>query len=262
MILFVSGLPRSGSTVLCRVLAQHPQMGPMCATSPMAGVLNNLIESFNANESFRASPMDDTFKQRFLTKMYQATLEAWHEDEVSLDKNRGWMRQIPILKRIYPDFKMFITVRPLKDIFGSIAARNEETNMLTFPGKSSGTLSHNLMAESLFALDGVVGGPLQNLFLLINDFQFRYDLQDNLYFVTPEKLLDSDAIFRFAGLEPVQFETMSEVVVDRDAFYNHKFPHQTRARLGRMPEYQTVAWVQQFLENTFKWYHDFYKEVS
>lgn len=116
---FLSGLPRSGSTLLSSILNQNPELysGP---NSPMCGMMFNLERSILASEQYRAFP-----KPEVMPATICGVMDSYYsdrEENIILDKSREWSIQehFGVLLRNLPyDPKVILTVRDIKDILAS-----------------------------------------------------------------------------------------------------------------------------------------------
>lgn len=115
-IVFTSGLPRSGSTLLSAILNQNPRFDAN-VVSPILPIMQAVIEAMNSKGNNKILVSDKT-KDNIL----RGILENYHDienKEVFFNHNRKWSDQTEILKRLYPDFKMIITVRDIGWILDS-----------------------------------------------------------------------------------------------------------------------------------------------
>jgi sulfotransferase len=116
---FLSGLPRSGSTLLSSILNQNTELysGP---NSPMCGMMFNLERSILASEQYRSYP-----KPEVLPATVCGVLDNYYsdrEENIIIDKSREWSIQehFGVLLRNLPyDPKVILTVRDIKDILAS-----------------------------------------------------------------------------------------------------------------------------------------------
>jgi sulfotransferase len=180
---FVSGLPRSGSTLLTNLLCQNPNFH---ATST-SGILNILLlirNQWNNFEEFRASPNEDG-KVRVL----RSVLDAYHnQDKVIFDKSRGWCGHIEMAETINQrKCKILCPVRDVRDVLASLEKlwRNaSKTRQITqeaaFPLKFK-TLEGRL--EVWADASGMVGSAFNG----IKDAMDR-GLRDRLHFVKYDDL--------------------------------------------------------------------------
>lgn len=113
----MSGLPRSGSTVLCAILNQHPSIYAT-PTRPLLDLLVANQNAWHANPSVKANPFPDQ-----LTNMTKGMIQgAWaHRPEpIIIDKNRGWGANLPAVKVLFGrDLKIIVTIRDLPSIMAS-----------------------------------------------------------------------------------------------------------------------------------------------
>lgn len=127
---FISGLPRSGSTVLASILSQNPSVF-VTPTSPM---LDQLIENQNIwynLQTVKANPMPvqlDNITRRIINGMWQ------HVDKpIIIDKNRGWGKNMPAAEILFgKQMKMIAVKRDLPSIMASwlTLLRNNPNNYL------------------------------------------------------------------------------------------------------------------------------------
>lgn len=114
---FLSGLPRSGSTVLCSILNQNPSVY-VTPTSPLLGLLNCNQDSFWKMEEVIANPM---FVQ--LENISKGMINgAWEHrpENIIIDKHRGWGKNMDASTKIFGrEIKIVATVRDLPSIMAS-----------------------------------------------------------------------------------------------------------------------------------------------
>lgn len=127
---FISGLPRSGSTLLSAILLQNPDFYADIH-SPICSILTNTIDVLTFSEN-NFSVNDD---QR--ESLYKHIFEGYYdhiEKKVVFDTNREWTAKTSLLKKLYPYTKIICCVRDPRWILDSlerIAARNPYyTNIL------------------------------------------------------------------------------------------------------------------------------------
>lgn len=114
---FISGLPRSGSSLLCNILAQNPKLH----VTPTNGVLDLIVRirnQWNEIESFNANPDNEA-----RIRVMKGILQAFHEPvkgKIVFDKSRGWLNHIPLTEKILGHkVKILVTVRDLRDVLAS-----------------------------------------------------------------------------------------------------------------------------------------------
>ncbi len=121
---FISGLPRSGSTLLAGILRQNP-LFHAAMSSPVAGLVNGALEQMGAgSESY---PFFDEHKRR---RICRALIDAYYSDKsqaVIFDTNRHWTARLHQLVELVDDFKVICCVRNpawIMDSFEKIYRKN------------------------------------------------------------------------------------------------------------------------------------------
>lgn len=112
---FISGLPRSGSTLLSSILLQNPRF-----TAGISDLLIGHVESVSkvSNGAHGARTLIDDEKK---VEMMRALFDAYYSNdrEVCFNTNRLWQSKTPLLKILYPNFKMIVCVRSFSSIVNS-----------------------------------------------------------------------------------------------------------------------------------------------
>ncbi len=122
---FLSGLPRSGTTLLGAILEQNPDIyvGP---TSPVLDFLLSFDNVFNPDRNlFQAFPKED-FRIRTLSRIP----DDWYSDvdsPIIIDKNRGWPRAIPYSLLFTDNIKIICTVRSVLEVLSSWILLNRKS---------------------------------------------------------------------------------------------------------------------------------------
>ena len=84
---FISGLPRSGSTLLAALLRQNPRF-EAGMSGPLAGLFGALLGEMSARNEFSVF-IDDAKRERILHGLFD-NFYADCTAEVIFDTNRGW----------------------------------------------------------------------------------------------------------------------------------------------------------------------------
>ena len=115
---FLSGLPRTGSTVLGTLLSQHPDLHPT-RTSCVRDLLN-YVKKFNLGES----PYFDTKDPNSPAwGMMRGMLYGAYEhvaEEVVIEKDRGWASDVSLIRKLTGcEPRILSPVRPIPEIIAS-----------------------------------------------------------------------------------------------------------------------------------------------
>lgn len=120
---FISGLPRSGSTLLSAILRQNPEFYADI-TSPVQGLVESTINVITESENNHL--VDEDRRKQIIKDLVNAYYKAVTPNTV-FDTSRGWTSKTSLLKDLYPQTKIICCVRDLAwilDSFERIAAKN------------------------------------------------------------------------------------------------------------------------------------------
>jgi sulfotransferase len=173
---FISGLPRSGSTLLTSILNQNPRFYSDIS-SPLARFVRAII-----TESFAAPGYKLQCPTEKRIKLVQSLIDTYYYDKdnpVCFNTNRGWTLLLDILNVTNPDSKVICCVRDINWILDSfeilfrknpftvskLYSENESENVYT-RCQALMTPGHTLR----FAYDGIkeaITGDHKNKLMLI-----------------------------------------------------------------------------------------------
>jgi sulfotransferase len=115
---FISGLPRSGSTLLSALLLQNPRFHAGM-TSPVGTLFSGMLNQFSAGSEFGAVISREQ-RQRLSRGLFENFYADQSEKEVVFDTNRMWCAKLPALLDLFPDAKVIACVRNVAWIMDSI----------------------------------------------------------------------------------------------------------------------------------------------
>jgi sulfotransferase len=153
---FITGLPRSGSTLLSSILKQNPRFHASI-TDPLADLVRGVIENCQSGPGMKSEvPVER--RKNLVTSLF----DGYYKDvdkEVIFNTNRAWTYLTNVTRDIYPKSKFVVCVRDVNwvlDSFESAHRRNPfSTNSVT--GGLSSSVYQRM--ESLMKEDGIVGFP-------------------------------------------------------------------------------------------------------
>ena len=120
---FISGLPRSGSTLLSGILKQNPDFYADIA-SPVEALTGNSIDLITSTEN-NLNITEDQRKNLMYGVFYGYYKNI--EKPVIFDSSRGWTKKTNFLKALFPYTKILCPVRDIVSILNSfelIASKN------------------------------------------------------------------------------------------------------------------------------------------
>ena len=247
----ITGMPRSGSTLLCNLLNQHPLIYAS-STSPLCGMLVGLAQGMPTQPEVQSELVNGQDK-RVLDCM-RAASSGWYDAEFDseiFDKGRGWSRQVGLLRRLWPESVVVCMVRDPRQVFASIDARNEETAELQVA--PLGTMADR--AAAFMKTDGMIGSCIVGVEDLL-----RRD-PDNCLIVDYDEFVGKaqDTLARIVamvGVEPHEFElgAIEGTATDVDALYFNKFPHDGSGELKHLPQRRLPKDIAEFVLKQYPYY--------
>lgn len=126
-IYFLSGMQRSGSTLLACLLNQHPKIYAT-ATSPLLDVIHA------AGAKLEECTSQFTFDHTLISKQItRGIINSFHESvkkPIVIDKHRGWPATIKLILEEYGEPKIICTNRSVPEIITSFIKLIETNNTL------------------------------------------------------------------------------------------------------------------------------------
>jgi len=261
----VTGLPRAGSTLLCQLLAHHPEIHCEGHSSPLCNTLLG-IRRMVSDDQFFLAQLDNSFDTGYghLVAAMRGFLHSWHHDNTRgtvVDKNRAWLHCVELLLHIEPQARLIVCLRELGQIYGSIEAQHQRTIALDFIDHLA-DFDRMGRADMLFAKDKTIGAPLISIHAVLD---LPKPVQERLYFVRFEDLMGNPAacmshIFKWLGLPAFEIdpEKLRVGVRESDSHYRMKYPHTQSGRVAVPNPHKIPPRIQQQIESTYDWYYKLY----
>jgi sulfotransferase len=230
----ITGLPRSGSTLLCNILNQNPKFWAT-STSILPQLCSGVVNMWSNSVEIKSDMgrEKDATEQR-LRGSLRAFCDTWHRRDdgraIIFDKSRGWSHNLILLRELYPDAKVLVTVRDLKNVFSSVEKQHRKTPLLN---EATGPLEKTIFdrADKMFSPQGLIGSPITG----VEDILRR---KLNVYWVKFDQLSKFPVeVMReiYGYLEEPQFthdfENIINTSTDPDSLYNFKFPHKGEGKV-------------------------------
>ncbi len=266
----VTGLPRAGSTLLCQMLAQHPEIQCEGLSSPLCNVVLG-IRRMISNDRFFLSQLDHSFESSYghLAAAMQGFLRGWNRGctkKAVVDKNRAWLHAIELLLQIEPQAKLIVCVRELGQIYGSIEAQHQRTILVDFIDHLA-DFDRAGRADALFAKDQAIGAPLISLHAVPD---LPKAVQQRLFMLRFEDLVDEPAaqmsqIYSWLGLSPFKINPEKLSLMgpqESDSHYGMKFLHTQSDRVRRPRQHHIPPRIQAQIETGCAWYYNYFYPKS
>jgi sulfotransferase len=155
---FISGLPRSGSTLLSAILRQNPRFHAGMS-SPVASFFESIIAQVSAGSEL-STMVDQTQRARLLKGLFDS-FYADTPNPVIFDTNRAWTSQLPALMQLFPEAKVICCVRDVAWVMDSLERQFrsnafENTRLFNNPAERSTVYTR---VEALANANRLVGFP-------------------------------------------------------------------------------------------------------
>jgi len=159
---FISGLPRSGSTLLAGILRQNPRFHAGMTTP--VGAMYLALEGAMSRRNEGAVFINEVQRRDVLKGLFASYYDAIEKDKVVFDTNRIWCTKLPALTQLFPNARVICCVRDvpwIMDSFERLVRKNafELSGIFGFEPGSTVYTRVNRLATS----DGVVGYALDAL---------------------------------------------------------------------------------------------------
>lgn len=232
----VCGTPRSGSTLLCNLLAQNTKLH-VSPTSPTSGALESLRLYLSQSAEvigMLADNRDDTEKR--LENSFRGFIKGWYpESKQIIDKSRGWSIHHQLLRQVVPTSAIICIVRNPIHILASIEKRNAQFAILD---QSLTPIRKTLLQRSseFLSPDGMVGSAILGVEDLLRRKPDRTVIIRYEDFVqNPEKTLDQ--IYEVLPIDRFNHDVNSveSVSKDFDAIHRNKYPHVAQGKIEPKP---------------------------
>jgi sulfotransferase len=154
---FISGLPRSGSTLLAAILRQNPRFRAGM-TSPVGSLVQGVVAQVSAGSEFGAMVGRD-MRQRLLKGLFESYYADERDAAVIFDTNRTWCAKMGTIHDIFPQAKVIACVRNVAWVMDSIERlyrANPYENTRLFGGNAGRSTVYS-RCEGLAQHDQLVG---------------------------------------------------------------------------------------------------------
>lgn len=221
-IIPICGLPRSGSTLLCNILAQNPKFH----TTPTSGchdVLFGIKNNWSKLIEHKASKeLGDIQNEK---RVLSSVLNSYHntDKQIIFDKGRGWTSMLEMLEFITDQkAKILVPVRDINEILAS------------FENIYRSTIKHSQIEGDYFQQQ-TVNGRCKNLLLNSSVLGLAYDrlkdcmqrgFSDRLYIVEFDQLTvnpenEMKKIYNFLELEKFEhnFSNVKQITFEDDSIH-------------------------------------------
>jgi sulfotransferase len=203
---FISGLPRSGSTLLAGILRQNPKFHAGMS-SPVGSLFNQLLNAMGATHE-HAVFIEEEHRQDVLRGLFDSYYRKIHPEKLVFDTNRLWCSRMPALALLFPGSKIIACVRDpiwVIDSFERLIRKNALLVSRMFPGDANSTVFTRV--DHLTSKLGTVGfawNALQEAFYGEHARGRLILVDDEALTREPERT--TERLYELLGLPPFQHD--------------------------------------------------------
>lgn len=236
---FISGMPRSGSTLLANILAQNPRFHTT-STSGILDVIVSIRNGWDKLEEFRASPNDAA-----KVNVMRGILHSYYtgvDRPVIFDKSRGWLAYIELAELLLQRrARILVPVRDVREILASFEKLWRANNAVRQPGAEAAFYVDYQSIEGRCQVLLRPDQPIGIAYARIRDALIR-GFRDRMHFVRFERLTSQpkqvmQEIYQFLGEQPFDhdFNNVRQVTTENDAVYGYAGLHDIRPKVEPVP---------------------------
>jgi len=203
---FISGLPRSGTTLLGAILRQNPRFHAGM-TSPVGDMLSALMTEMSGKNDFSVF-IDEPQRQAVMRGLFRNYYSIYNGIEVAFDTGRVWCSKMPTLASLFPQSKVIACVREIPWVLDSVermVRKHPLSVSKIFHFNPNGTVYSR--TESLIDVAGMVGFSFQ----ATKDAYYGEHASGRLMLITYENLTRDprraiNAVYQFIGEPPFEHD--------------------------------------------------------
>ncbi len=262
---FISGLPRSGSTLLVNILNQNPD-AYASPTSGLYQIVKPILTGWENIAEFKANANEQN-KKDLINGIFNGYYEQ-NDKKYIFDKSRAWPSEIETLEWAFNKKpKIILCVRDVRDILSSWENifRNDKKKGRTTPGEQAAPLSFATI-EARCEFWSRAESHLGAAFNSVKDAMHR-GLSSYIYFLEFEEWTKNPSkeftkLYEWLGIDYFEhdFNQVKQVVHEKDEYYGYADLHNIKegkviASKPRWPDFLTKELSEKYLGSNI-WLED------
>jgi sulfotransferase len=232
---FLSGLPRSGSTLMSAILNQHPEV--------YASATSGLLELIDAQASaivikrkyYHISPEQEMSMLRGMFDLFYSDIQK----DFVIDKHRMWPKIIMPLSKLGIEAKIICSNRPIAEIIASylfLIDKSKDPNNNIDGILRNKNLPINLHNRAMVIWSDYIQIPHQ---ILVNALKqhgqnihlFNYQ---ELVEKPKEVIANVERFLKLRNFDGYDFQNIKNTEIDKDEAWNLKGLHEIRPNISRV----------------------------
>lgn len=262
-ICFISGLPRSGSTLLSAILKQNSDFYTSIS-DPLLNYVNSIIHNTASDPSIKTIVNDEK-----LDDLLHDLIKSYYKEcneSVIFNTNRHWTNHTHLLKRLFPNYKMIVCLRDIPWVIDSVerlhrrntysitpmvgaACKNVYERAHWMMGNHSDNSANGFIVEPLFGIkNALASSETDNLLFLDYDALVKY----------PQETIKRIYAFLEKDCFNHDFDNVSVNHTEYDEALNCEGLHKVRAKVeykDRVPIIPQDLWNLYMPETVWKFNH-------
>ena len=234
---FISGLPRTGSTILCNILSQNPRFRCDGVTSGLLDVIGMTRDNWQNIPEFKTWDCKDA-----QARVMRGMLKGFYADSdhpVVFDKSRGWSAHVEMAEMlIETKARILVPVRDMRAILSSWEKMFRKSKDL----KSAELPAHVQSVEDRIKHWGGPGEPTGRAYIAIKDALQR-GFEDRMLFIDFDNLClrpeyEMKRIYTFLEEEyyPHDFDNIEQKNLEEDQLPWMIDLHKCQKKLAPIPQ--------------------------
>lgn len=268
--IFVSGLPRALTTLMCNTLANNPRIGGG-ETSPLLEYVYAARANYSNTPEVKSALTEDLMKHGFLNfcrKGIEGYAESITDKEIYIDKSRGWLHYADFLWELNPDAKIIVMVRDIRSVCSSLEKKWRE-NPAILDSRDQPSVQDFITIDQRvnhFLNDPPLGIALKRLFNAHQTGTLKKMLviRAEDFSMNPEKTMRSVYEYLNEPYFDMDYTNVQQVTVENDriADFGIYGDHKIRPNISPLEKDSTAILGTQIcnqIKANFSWFYDAFK---
>lgn len=254
-ITLLTGMPRSGTTYIQKLLGTNPSIKTDTRTCHIPEYISGLKKVFEPGQDASATTIEQTQKE-FETFVKGGILANCQEEKINLFKSRNYLIHFNLVKELFKETNYIFVARDLKDIVLSVYHSTKKYNYkdgydgLSKRDKINFVLNNSFLSPSL--------GLLPYTFDVINDNRDDFIIvkYEDFCLQTEDTL---NKISQFLNVKnEYNFDLLDTKNYHIDTFYKHTVSHEITGKNICFKQYEDDNFTKELDSNLRKMFPDYY----